>query len=69
MTPLHCAVKVENLDIVKFLVESGANVKLRNNEGKTAAELAFQKFIEKEKLRKDNNQALRDIMVFVSDKE
>lgn len=55
--------------MVQFLVENAANVKLKNNEGITAAEFAIRKFIHNEKLGITDNQALRKIMVFLTDPE
>lgn len=67
MTPLHCAVDVENVFLVTLLVENGADVNLRNNDGKTAAKLAFKKIAEKRKIRADS-QSLWDIMDYLSEK-
>jgi ankyrin repeat protein len=39
-TPLHLAAKAGQLGVVKALVEAGANVALRDGEGKTALDLA-----------------------------
>merc|ERR1719335_482277 len=48
-TPLHCAARNENVDVVRFLVAKGANRELRNNVDaperyrKTALELAEER--------------------------
>ena len=39
-TPLHCAAKVGNLDMVQRLVEHGANFRLRNYLGETPLDQA-----------------------------
>jgi len=39
-TPLHLAAKAGQLGVVKALLEAGANVSLKDNEGKTALDLA-----------------------------
>src|SRR5262249_58619106 len=39
-TPLHLATKAGQLGVVKALLEAGANVSLRDREGKTALDLA-----------------------------
>ena len=39
-TPLHYAVENNNLDMVKFLVEKGANINAKTNAGFTALDIA-----------------------------
>ena len=52
-TPLHHAVitKDKNVDIVRLLVERGSNIKIKNNDGKTALQLIHD--IEEPVLRDD----------------
>jgi ankyrin repeat protein len=40
-TPLHDAARLEYLSVVKLLVETGADVRLRNNKGQTASDVAW----------------------------
>ena len=44
-TALHWAVKKNHLDVVKFLLEKGASVEIKNNDGKTAANLSTDPLI------------------------
>ena len=37
---LMCVVKVNNVTLVRFLIECGTDVMLTNKEGKTAADIA-----------------------------
>lgn len=70
MTPLHCAVNAENVDLVKVLVEHGADVKLKNNQGETAAELAGA-IIESRQSPSyymENSRSLINITLYLSDK-
>ena len=41
-TPLHAAVKAGNLEMVKAFIKNGAIVDVRNNDGKTALDVARQ---------------------------
>src|SRR5690554_500841 len=43
MTPLHAAAKNGNIEMLILLLEKGALVDLKNDAGKTASELAFEK--------------------------
>ena len=42
-TPLHVAAALDKFDLVKMLIESGADLDARNDEGYTAAEIALIK--------------------------
>lgn len=46
-TPLHLAIKSNNVGLIRFLRENGAEFDLKNNEGKTAKDL----FLLKDKLK------------------
>ena len=50
-TALIYAAEYVNLEIVQFLIESGADVNIKNNDGKTALDLAETEEI-KEVLKK-----------------
>jgi len=41
-TPLHLAVKNQNFEIIKFLVEHGADLSIKNEQNQTPDELAAQ---------------------------
>ena len=52
-TPLHAASSFNKIDIVKYLIESGANRTIKNNKGKTFLDIFYspykgdvEKFIE-----------------------
>ena len=40
LTPLHYAVKINNLKLVRYLISKGANIHLVNRKGKTPLNLA-----------------------------
>ena len=40
---LHCAAAEGNIDVTKFLVEHGANVKATNKKGKTPLDIASER--------------------------
>lgn len=39
-TPLHKAVNIENVECVRYLIERGANINIRDTKGQSARELA-----------------------------
>lgn len=43
MTPLHAAAKNGNIEMLILLLEKGALVDIKNDQGKTASDLAFEK--------------------------
>ncbi len=44
-TPLHVASEKVNFKIVKYLVEKGANIQAKTDEGQTPLDLAFRRRI------------------------
>jgi ankyrin repeat protein len=43
MTPLHAAAQNGNIELLILLLEGGALVDIKNDTGKTASDLAFEK--------------------------
>ena len=41
-TPLMWAVKIDSYDVVKYLLDKGANIELVNKDGKTARDIALE---------------------------
>lgn len=41
-TPLHLALNIGNIDIIRILIDNGANINIKDNEGKTAVQLAIK---------------------------
>ena len=41
-TPLHKAAKNGHVDMVKLLISNGANKNIKNNDGKTAKDIAAE---------------------------
>ncbi len=74
-TALHCAAQYGNLGIVKLLVEAGADVRAKNQKGKTALDVAKQykhtaiavylqkgKLLEREREKREAEEEMRQVM-------